>query len=158
MKAVCYVLLFLMGALWLPSCSVRASTPMLGHENCDYLPSVEDCQETASRLITDDCLRDCVIEQCSKGLALCGAEVVARCSELALEHPEGKTGGYVLAGPQTCEMPKKYVNWCQVEQSPRCQELSMVHERCHACGWRHGQGKGVPGDDGEIRGCKSPDH
>jgi hypothetical protein len=131
---------------------------MLGHENCRYMPMVEDCQSAAHNHITDPCLLACVIDQCRNGLNLCGVSVVAKCSELSLENSDGETGGYVYDGPQTCEMPKKWVNWCQIEQSPRCQELSMVHERAHACGWRHGQGKGVPGDDGVISGCKSPDH
>lgn len=149
-------LLFAISAGCALSCA--ASTPMLGHDRCEYLPTVEGCQSTADYLITDPCLRDCVIDQCRRGQAICGADVVAECSELALQHPPNPPGGYVRPGPQTCEMPKRYVSWCQVDQSPRCQELSMVHERAHACGWLHHGGKGVPGQDGKIRGCKSPDH
>lgn len=134
-------------------------TPMLGAERCRYMPTVEECQGAAASLITDKCLRDCVIDQCRRGQVVCGAEVVAKCSEKSLASPQNsKKGGYVQEGPQTCEMPRGYVDWCQIDQSPRCQELSMVHERAHACGWRHNDGMGVPGDDGIIWGCKSPDH
>ena len=121
------------------------------------MPTVEDCQATAASLITDKCLRDCVIDQCRRGQTVCGAEVVATCSKRTLEQPTKPPAGYVFDKGQTCEMPKRYVDWCQIEQSPRCQELSMVHERAHACGWHHGEGMGVPGDDGQILGCKSPD-
>lgn len=132
-------------------------TPMLGHERCHYMPSVEECQTAAASLITEKCLRDCVIDQCSKGQTLCGAEVVAQCSERSVGNLKGRKGGYVFDKAQTCEMPKRWVDWCQIEQSPRCQELSMVHERAHACGWHHREGKGVPGDEGRIVGCSSPD-
>jgi hypothetical protein len=148
--------LFLIIAVCVLSCF--GGTPMRGHDNCRYMPSVEDCQSAAGSLITDKCLRDCIIDQCRGGLTLCGAHVVAACSLRSIEHPEGEKAGYVVRGAQTCNMPKKWVNWCQLPQSPRCQELSMVHERAHACGWRHDEDKGVPGDDGEISGCKSPDH
>jgi len=139
-------------------CACASGTPMLGYDRCRYLPTVEDCQMAAAYLIDDTCLRNCVIEQCARGQVVCGAEVVAQCDKLAAAHPKGHTGGYVVPGPQTCEMPKQYVNWCQIEQSPRCQELSMVHERAHACGWHHEDGKGVPGEDGEISGCKPLHH
>ena len=147
--------LFVGGVLF---CACAPGTPMLGHERCLYMPTVEECQSAAASLIDDFCLRNCVIDQCRRGQALCGAEVVAYCDKLAAKDPTGHTGGYVASGPQTCEMPKRYVNWCQIEQSPRCQELSMVHERAHACGWHHKDGKGVPGPDGKISGCELPDH
>ncbi len=53
MKAFCFVLLFLVGALGLPSCVLLSSgTPMLGHEHCRYLPTLEECQGEAARLIS----------------------------------------------------------------------------------------------------------
>jgi hypothetical protein len=131
---------------------------MLGHENCKYLPTVEECQTAANSLITDKCLRDCIIGQCRKGLTLCGAHVVAECSLRSLENPDSEKAGYVVRGPQTCEMPKKWVNWCELPQSPRCQEQSMLHERALACDWHHNESKGVPGQDGRIWACKAPDH
>src|SRR5829696_6252075 len=155
-KNVCRGLAFLTSAVCVLSCF--GGTPMLGHENCKYMPTVEDCQAAANSLITDKCLRNCIIDQCRKGLTLCGAQVVAECSKGSAGHPEGEKAGYVVRGPQTCKMPKKWVNWCQLPQSPRCQELSMLHERAHACGWHHNEGKGVPGQDGEIPRCKAPDH
>jgi hypothetical protein len=85
---------------------------MRGHDNCKYMPTVEECQSEATSSITDSCLLACVIDQCRGGLNLCGADVVATCSILELKHPEYPTAGYVRKGPQTCEMPKKWVNWC----------------------------------------------
>ncbi len=152
MKTPALGLLFAMTAVCVLSC--WEGTPMLGNERCRYMPTVEACQSTAASTITDFCLRNCVIEQCKRGQVVCGAEVVAICAQRSVEQPEGEKGGYVLPGPQTCEMPKRYVDWCQVDQSPRCQELSMVHERAHACGWHHEQGKGVPGQRGRIWGCQ----
>ena len=134
------------------SCSVFVGTPMLGHEHCHNLPTVEGCQETAASLIKDPCLLACIINQCRKAEPHCNATAVADCSRLSLKHPEGKTGGYVPPGPQTCERPGEEIYWCQLDQSPRCQEQSMVHELAHMCGWHHGDGQGVPGDEaGEGR-------
>src|SRR6185436_5068839 len=137
MKSPWFRLFFVISAMCVLPASCSSGTPMLGSETCNHMPTVEDCQATADNLITDKCLRDCVIDQCRRGQAVCGAEVVATCAERSFENPQGKKGGYVLRGTQTCEMPKKWVNWCQIEQSPRCQDLSMLHERCHACGWHH---------------------
>jgi hypothetical protein len=149
-------LVFGMAAVCVLSC--RGVTSMLGSDRCSYMPTVEDCQSAAASLITDQCLRDCVIGQCRRGQVVCGAEVVARCSEIAVETAPYPPAGYVTPESQTCEMPKNYIAWCQLEQSPRCQELTMVHERAYACGWHHKGGKGVPGDDGKIIGCQPPDH
>jgi hypothetical protein len=152
MKTVWGRLVSVISAMCVLSCSVFTSTPMLGHEHCRNLPSVEDCQGTASRLITDHCLRTCIIEKCSKAEPLCDATAVAQCAELSRGHLQGQTGGFVLPGPQTCRVPANEIFWCQIEQSPRCQEQSMVHELAHLCGWKHGEGQGVPGDDqGEFR-------
>jgi len=150
-------LVFAMSIVGVLSCSEIRGHSMKGGEKCLYMPTIEECQSAAASLITDECLRDCVIKHCKEGYAFCGEKVMATCSKLTREHPEGETGGYVYPGTQTCERPKPYVNWCQIGQSPPCQALSMVHERAHACGWDHGDGMGVPGDDkGRIIGCKSP--
>jgi hypothetical protein len=151
-RAVSGGLFFLISAMLFLSCSTFVGTPMLGHEYCRNLPTVEECQAEAARLITDHCLRDCIIDQCRKARPHCNAQVVAKCSELSATHAEGRTGGFVPRGPQTCERPGKELNWCQVEQSPRCQAQAMVHEAAHMCGWHDAEvGKGVPGEDGRFQ-------
>jgi hypothetical protein len=89
MKTIRGGLFFLISGMWILSCSIFGGTPMLGHERCLYMPTVEDCQSAAD-LITDKCLRDCVIDQCRRGQAICGAEVVALCAIRSLENPEGR--------------------------------------------------------------------
>ncbi len=37
-----------------------------------------------------------------------------------------------------------------VNGTPPCQAKMMVHELAHACGWRHGDGQGVPAHDGSV--------
>src|SRR5262249_40209751 len=97
-----------------------------------------------------------VVKQCEKGETVCAADTMEACAGLTNEHLGGDTAGFVPPGPQTCVEPKKAVHWCQIDEDPRCQELSMVHERAHACGWHHRDGKGVPGAaEGKVFGCKS---
>jgi hypothetical protein len=150
-KVAAGALLVLFDAVLLPSCWASVGTPMLGHEHCRYTPSVEECQGAASRLITEHCLRDCIIDQCRKAVPNCNAKAVAECARRSSEHVDGKTGGFVPLGPQTCLLPGNEVNWCQLDQSPDCQAYSMVHELAHMCGWHDGEaGFGVPGEGGSF--------
>jgi hypothetical protein len=40
-----------------------------------------------------------------------------------------------------------------LDLSRRCRAQAMVHELAHSCGWHHGDGQGVPGDEGTLP-CK----
>jgi hypothetical protein len=125
---------------------------------CRYMPTVEGCQATADRYIEDYCLRDCVRRLCALGKPKCDEDEPIRL-HCATRKAEGKdVAGYVPPwtvdkAPRSCEQPEEEFGWCQLPLSPPCQELNMVHELAHACGWHHGEGKGVPGnnDKGEIR-------
>jgi hypothetical protein len=54
----------------------------------------------------------------------------------------------VRAPPQSARV---HVRWCEEKATPDCRAKAMVHELAHSCGWSHGQGLGVPGDDGFLR-------
>jgi hypothetical protein len=127
---------------------------MKGH--CRNLPTVEACQAAADKYITDYCLRDCVRRLCVEGTPKCGAEEEPpRLCSLA------RTQGSALGGfvpkpeevgepPRTCTLPRKTIDWCELDVSPTCRSQIMVHELSHACGWPDGGGKGVPGSDGNY--------
>lgn len=132
------------------ACASVNGTPMRGSADCRYVPSVEDCQMVADR-IEDLCLRTCVVHLCRRGRAVCNEDIQVECVHRAKESGGNEVGGFVWDIPQTCEVPQDEVNWCQLERSPPCQARMMVHELAHACGWRHGNGQGVPGDEGSVR-------
>ena len=145
------MLLSLVGAALWSSCSVWLGTPMLG--SCRYLPTVEECQATADR-IESYCLRSCVVHLCRVGKPRCNKVVQLRCA-LPTFDPNGERGGWVLDDtPHSCEQPKEEFSWCELPLSPRCQALTVVHELAHACGWHHGDGNGVPGDDDGRLECR----
>lgn len=151
MKWVAGGLVMGIGIWSVPSCTSYHYTPMRGSADCRYVPSVEDCQAVADR-IEDYCLKTCVLHLCrGNGRAVCDENAQVGCVELSKEHPGDQTNAWVFRGSQTCEMPIEEVNWCQVPHTPPCQALIMVHELAHACGWRHGEGKGVPADNGSVK-------
>lgn len=133
------------------SCSSFVGTPMRGAENCSNLPTVEECQFYADR-IEDPCLRGCVLHQCRVGRSVCDDATIKKCSLRSSQMVESQLGGYVPDedDPHTCKEPKQEFNWCELDQSSQCRALIVVHELCHACGWHHGDGQGVPGDDGRV--------
>ena len=88
---------------------------------------------------------------CTNAKVVCTGDVtVAECAKT--DDFGNKKGGFVLPREprQTCLDPVKEINWCQVSTPPKCQELTMVHELAHACGWKENTtGFGVPGDSSE---------
>lgn len=152
MRWVAGLLIFLSGVLVL-ACSAFVGTPM--HGKCRYLPTVQECQDAADHYIEDDCLRKCIRHLCVVDEPKCGDEedIPLHC---AIRKAEGDdVAGYVpLAQPneqRSCTQPRENLSWCQVPLSPPCQQQNMVHELAHACGWHHRQGKGVPGNEGQVR-------
>ena len=65
---------------------------MLGHEHCRNLPTFEECQNTAASLISDPCLRDCIIGQCRRAEPICAASAQSSCAVLSSRHAVGRTG------------------------------------------------------------------
>jgi len=129
---------------------------------CKNLPTVEECRAAARKYITDDCLRDCVVRLCGEVTIKCGAE-----EELprycALHNRAGAVkGGYVPHPeevgeennpPRTCTLPRKKMDWCELDVSPSCASQMMIHELSHACGWPEYGGKGVPAGINGIFQC-----
>lgn len=139
-----------LGALCLLSCSTIAGTPMPGAGNCRYVPTIEDCRAEAEP-IEEDCLRNCVLRLCGEGVVICTDAIQGECSLRSGRHPTGQVSGYVPPRGQTCLNPLPEVNWCEVNSSVQCQAQAMVHELAHGCGWHHGDGLGVPANDGDFR-------
>lgn len=119
------------------------------------LPTIEECQQAAS-VISNEGLRTCVIEQCRDISLVCDEETRKRCKE------ESKTSGedllaYVIR-PQTTSTSSrvKEAHWCEEPASFQCILKVVVHELAHSCGWRHGEGGGVPGSGktGKIPECE----
>lgn len=107
---------------------------------------MEQCQAVA-RGISHECLRGCVMLLCTGVKIRCGEYARERCGQ---PREKGKVGGYVIPGPQDCEIPRNEIQWCQLPLSSRCRAETMVHELAHACGWHHRGGYNVPGNDGEL--------
>lgn len=119
---------------------------------CLELPTVEECL-SAAQSITDVCLKACVEAQCVGVEVKCDASVREQCEK------DRKAGiftlGYTymtlsMTVQARCKNPLKEINWCQRNVSRDCRAKGMVHELAHSCGWDHGQGLGVPGDDGSL--------
>ena len=142
---------FLLSTVQLLSCAGMTGTPMPGGESCRYVPTIDDCYRVAER-IQGSCLRDCVIGLCRDGVVICTESTQGQCSMRSSQHGNNdQVGGWVLPRGQTCLSPVKEINWCEIDFTPECQAEAMVHELSHACGWHHGDGFGVPGNDGAYQ-------
>jgi hypothetical protein len=124
-------------------------TPM--HPICRELPSVEECL-AAARMITGECLKKCVELQCAGVKVDCRSEKIRKDCEEKTDRAKGIVAlGYVdRTSESSCDKPLHKVNWCEEPASRDCRAQAMVHELAHACGWRHDEGQGVPGDDGFL--------
>ena len=115
------------------------------HDNngCKNSPSCMACDALADR-ITDRDLRLCVRGQCkAQDLKLkCDAEAKKGCATL-MDEKKGtpfKKGKGASADLGTIEEPTKTINWCEHQPSSTCQEMALVHEIAHTCGWHAGKG------------------
>lgn len=140
---------FTLAGLVLAAC-VHFGTPM--HAVCREVPTVEECKASA-QAITHECLRKCIEIQCTGIKINCRSEEIQKkCNERNSNSP-GSTMGYVIRfsdKPTSCDHPSTEVNWCEEPASRECRAKAMVHELAHSCGWQHGQGFGVPGDNGFL--------
>ncbi|ADO71579.1 uncharacterized protein STAUR_3791 [Stigmatella aurantiaca DW4/3-1] len=129
---------------------IHGGTPM--SSVCRELPTVEECQVSA-RVITHPCLRKCVELQCAGVKVNCRSEEIQRkCRDQGSGAP-GAALGYVVRfsdAPTSCDHPSREINWCEAPASRDCRAKAMVHELAHSCGWHHGQGLGVPADNGLL--------
>lgn len=124
----------------------QPGTPMGADSTCKELPTVEQCKAVA-RAIGHDCLRGCVMLQCTGVKIKCGEYARERCQQ---PRDLGKVAAYVDPGPRDCEIPRNEIRWCELPLSMSCRAEVMVHELAHACGWHHGDGYGVPGNEGNL--------
>jgi len=115
---------------------------------CRTLPSVEECRIEVLR-ITNACLRTCVTAQCSGATVLCGDSITSRwCGK---PRASGDVGGYAEPDDTTsCQIPIDELHWCELPVPASCRSQMMVHELAHTCGWKHGAGMGVPGNNGRF--------
>jgi hypothetical protein len=112
------------------------------------LPSVEECIEATSE-ITDELLGDCMRRQCR--------DVIITCSEWSRRQcllDNQSSGKAVLAftmmlyrGTLHSFYPVREIHWCEEPASQACVVKAVIHEVAHSCGWDHGEGQNVPGND-----------
>jgi hypothetical protein len=122
-------------------------TPM--SPTCREVPTIEECQAEAG-FIEDPCLKNCVLKQCSGAKVVCNEHVQQKCQFLN-QQKGSKIGGYVERKEQDCLIPKDEIGWCQIPMSRQCRTKAMVHELAHSCGWKHGEGHGIPGNNGRLQ-------
>lgn len=150
LKPVLRCALFVQVGLSLAMCA-HPGTPM--HSVCRELPTVEECR-SAAQSITQDELRQCVESQCSTIQINCGSkDIQEKCREKNGAYP-GSNLGYIERPSHvqpSFKQPLKEVNWCEEPASRDCRAKAMVHELAHSCGWHHGQGLGVPANNGLIQ-------
>jgi len=101
--------------------------------------------------ITDECLRGCIQAQCAGIKVVCSDYVQKECKKHSSEGIS--VFGYVYRSEESsCVNPVGEVNWCELPEENRwCRANAMVHELAHSCGWAHGEGLGVPSNDGFIQ-------
>lgn len=131
------------------ACATPSQPGTAMHPSCRELPTVEECRAAAAQ-ITDECLRGCINLQCAGVQVNCGEYVRKECNKKSM--PGNIVLGYAQRGAATtCDNPAKNVFWCEEPASRGCRANAMVHELAHSCGWAHGEGLGVPGNDGALQ-------
>ena len=120
--------------------------------NCKNLPG-EDAlykeMEYSVSVVHAQPLFWCILRQIENAHIDCGLATKIKCA-LRNGGKEGRAiGGSAPQG--TYSTPKEDVEWCDLEnKSKECQAKGLIHEMAHTCGWDHGQGGGVPGDNGHL--------
>lgn len=170
-------LIFSLVAVALVQCSCAAVPPppetaedlgcVKADDFCRHLPTVGRCKRVAAR-IHNDCLRKCVIEQCTKAMVRCDEFIEQVCRERDKARPGGgHAAGFSEIG--TCTQPRPSIFWCSRSfkdplRARTCQEEGLVHEFAHSCGFRHDSeplragemhDHGVPGHDGVLYDCET---
>jgi hypothetical protein len=115
------------------------------------LPTVEECLEEADE-IDDELLMNCMRRQCRDITVTCSEWSRRKCKE------EGQRLGRTALGLTFTHWrgvhhrfyPVEQSHWCEEPASRECIIKVVIHELAHSCGWDHGQGHNVPGND--------PDH
>ncbi|PTL76201.1 hypothetical protein DAT35_51440 [Vitiosangium sp. GDMCC 1.1324] len=137
-------------------------------ELTEKLKGGAECKEQAKK-ITNECLRNCVINQCDSIKVICNPNEE--------DGKQCKKKGVLGAAPQMlrellrCEVkangrmhPGTEVVWCKknlLRNEDRCTIEGLVHEMAHSCGMRHDDdggdpafNEGVPGHEGNgLENC-----
>lgn len=125
------------------------------------LPTIEECLDEAAE-IEDELLMSCVRRQCR--------DITVTCSEWNRQKCKAQSqrfGNSVLAftvtnwrGTLHRFYPVAETHWCEEPASRGCIIQAVIHELAHSCGWDHGQGQNVPGNEPERQPpaeCACPD-
>lgn len=112
------------------------------------LPSVEECIEEAVR-IDDELLMSCMSRQCSTLTVTCGEWSRQKCREQSARASMAVLAFTYVPRPGMLNRfyPVKETHWCEDPASRECITQVVIHELAHSCGWDHGQGHNVPGND-----------
>jgi hypothetical protein len=125
------------------------------------LPTVEECLEEATA-ITEELLMSCMRRQCQDITVTCGEWSRQKCKE-SKEDPDGALLALTFTsweGTLHRFYPVKELHWCEEPASRECITKAVLHELAHSCGWDHGQGHNVPGDNPRrepLRECACAD-
>lgn len=120
------------------------------------LPTVEECLE-AAMVISEELLRTCVRRQCSDISVRCGEETRLECKRMDSQSSDMTLGftKFIHVGTNHRFFPTDETYWCEVGPlSQECVIKAITHELAHSCGWDHGQGHSVPGNDKPIPQCQ----
>ena len=112
------------------------------------LPTVEECLEEASR-IDEELLMNCMRRQCRDITVTCSEWSRKEC-EVMREGPDSVLLAFTLttsSGMHHRFYPVKETHWCEEPASRECIIKAVIHELAHSCGWDHGQGHKVPGNN-----------
>jgi hypothetical protein len=118
-------------------------------KDCKGLDTGKVMQERAkgiARNITG-CLRKCVLDHLDKMKFECSTDYAKR---LCSADPDRMAAG--RQSSRQCTAVNKAA-WCNKSCSDESTAAAIVHEAAHNCGWDHGQGENVPGNEGHIL-CK----
>jgi hypothetical protein len=113
------------------------------------LPTVEECVEAASE-IRGELLGSCVRQQCRDITVTCSEWSRSICKVGSQANPGLSILGFTLVtyhGTHHAFYPVKETHWCEEPASPECIAKAIIHELAHSCGWDHGQGQNVPGNN-----------
>jgi hypothetical protein len=120
------------------------------------MPTIEECRE-AAMVISEELLKVCVRRQCSDIIVKCGEETRIECKSLDSQSSDTTLGftKFIHVGTTHRFFPKDEMHWCEVGSlSQDCIVKAITHELAHSCGWDHGQGHDVPGNNEPIPQCR----
>ena len=123
------------------------------------LPTVEECLEEAMK-IDDELLMSCMRRQCRDITVTCSEWSRKKCKEELRKRPDNPVLALTFTnwkGTLHLFYPVAETHWCEEPASHGCIVKAVIHELAHSCGWDHGQGHNVPGNDPERERVPIPE-